>query len=117
MPGKWRVGGDQAMLFLASIRERLTIMPLDEDEYFRTVEDASTRGLAGGAIYDALLARCALIARAQTIYTWNVRRVRWLSLPGTTGELRAAKGAASGPGQSLRRWIRAMPPGPTRSNS
>ena len=48
MPGKWRVGGDQAMLFLATVRERLTIVVLDEDEYFRTIEDAST--LAVGAV-------------------------------------------------------------------
>jgi predicted nucleic acid-binding protein len=29
--------------------------------------------VAGGAIYDALLAGCALKAKAEILYTWNVR--------------------------------------------
>jgi predicted nucleic acid-binding protein len=73
MPGKWRVAGDQAMLFLATIRERLTVVALNGDEYFQAIEDASALGIAGGSICDALLARCALKAKAQAIYTWNVR--------------------------------------------
>jgi predicted nucleic acid-binding protein len=73
MPGKWRVSADQAMLFLATIRERLTIVALDADEYLQAIEDASALGITGGSIYDALLARCALKGKAQSIYTWNVR--------------------------------------------
>jgi hypothetical protein len=38
MPGKHRIGGDQAMLFIASIRERLAIVSLDGDEYANTLE-------------------------------------------------------------------------------
>jgi hypothetical protein len=30
-------------------------------------------GIAGGAIYDAMLGHCALKATAQTIYPWNTR--------------------------------------------
>ena len=30
-------------------------------------------GIAGGAIYDAILGHCALKAKAQTLYTWNVK--------------------------------------------
>ena len=78
MPGKARVSGDQAMLFLATIRERLTVIPLDEEEYFSAIEEASTLDVVGGAIYDALLAQCALKAKAQTIYTWNVKHFQRL---------------------------------------
>jgi hypothetical protein len=30
----------------------------------------------GGAIYDALLAHCALKAKADTIFTWNIDHFR-----------------------------------------
>ena len=71
--GRDRVGGDQAMLFIGNVRERLTIVSLNDQEYFRALEMSAALGIAGGAIYDALLAHCALKAKAQTLYTWNVK--------------------------------------------
>jgi predicted nucleic acid-binding protein len=71
--GRERVSGDNAMLFLENVRERLTVVSLDAEEYFRTIEASSALGIAGGAIYDALLAHCALKSKAQTIYTWNTK--------------------------------------------
>jgi hypothetical protein len=38
MPGKDRVSGEHAMLFLADIRERLQTVALDGDEYFQAIE-------------------------------------------------------------------------------
>ncbi len=61
------------MLFLEEIRQRLAVVALDEEEYYAAIEQASALGVIGGTIYDALLARCALKARADTIYTWNVK--------------------------------------------
>ena len=78
MPGKDRVSGDEALLFLGNIRERLTIVTLDPMEYFAAVESAAALGVTGGGIYDALIARCALKAKAQSIYTWNVQHFRRL---------------------------------------
>ena len=80
MPGKYRVSCEQAMLFLAEIRQRLTLVALDEDEYYATIEEASALGVMGGTVYDALLARCALKARAETLYTWNVKHFQQLGL-------------------------------------
>ena len=72
MPGKRRVSGDEALLFLGDIRERLTLVALDEQEYFQMAEaSAAAGGLASGAIYDAILGHCALKAKAEAIYTWN----------------------------------------------
>lgn len=71
--GPDRVSGDQAMLFLGDVRSRLKIVSLSEEEYFRAVQASSALGIAGGAIYDAILGHCALKAKAQTIYTWNMR--------------------------------------------
>ena len=72
MPGKHRVGGEQAMLFIGNIRERLTVVALSAEEYAKTLQTFAELGVTGGAIYDAHLAACALKARAATLYTWNV---------------------------------------------
>lgn len=68
-----RASGDQVMLFIGNICERLTVVGLDEQEYFQTLETAVTAGLLGGAIYDALLGQCALKTGAETLYTWNTK--------------------------------------------
>lgn len=73
MPGKHRISGEQAMLFLGSIRERLSIVTLDGEEYAEGLGAAATLGIVGGGIYDAMLAHCAIKAKVQTIYTWNGR--------------------------------------------
>jgi len=80
MPGKYRASCEQAMLFLAEIRQRLTLVALDGDEYYATIERASALGVMGGTVYDALLARCALKARAEILYTWNVKHFQQLGL-------------------------------------
>jgi predicted nucleic acid-binding protein len=71
--GRERVSPDEAMLFLGDVRERLTVVSLDDQEYFRALQASAALGIAGGAIYDALLAHCALKAKARTIYTWNTK--------------------------------------------
>jgi predicted nucleic acid-binding protein len=73
MPGKHRISGDQAMLFIGSIRERLSIIALSGDEYANALLASSALGVVGGGIYDALLAHCAIKANAEVIYSWNVR--------------------------------------------
>lgn len=73
MPGKHRISAEQAMLFIGSIRERLTIVALSGDEYADALQAASARGIVGGGIYDAMLAQCAMKARAEVIFTWNAR--------------------------------------------
>lgn len=73
MPGKRRISGEQAMLFIGNIRDRLSIVALDGEEYAEALHTSAVRGIVGGAIYDAVLAHCALKSKAQTIYTWNIR--------------------------------------------
>jgi len=81
MPGKRRVGGDAALLFLRDIRDNLTLVSLDQKEYFQVAEESAAVSLAGGAIYDALLGRCAIKAKAETLYTWNTQDFLRLSQP------------------------------------
>ena len=73
MPGKHRISGEQAMLFIGSIRERLSVIALGVDEYFDALQASAALGIVGGGIYDAMLAHCAIKAKAEAIYTWNAR--------------------------------------------
>jgi predicted nucleic acid-binding protein len=78
MPGKDRAGADEAMLFLGNIRERLSLIALTGEEYFKAMEASAAAGVTGGGIYDALLGHCALKAGAETIYTWNMKHFKRL---------------------------------------
>lgn len=58
------------------MRERLTIITLDEEDYCSTIASAVAQGIAGGTIYDALLAKWAIKANATIIYTWDLDHFR-----------------------------------------
>jgi predicted nucleic acid-binding protein len=73
MPGKHRISGEQAMLFVDSIRERLSVVALSGDEYVEALAASAAQGIVGGGIYDAMLAHCAIKAQARAIYSWNGR--------------------------------------------
>ncbi|HVA79579.1 MAG TPA: PIN domain-containing protein [Candidatus Binataceae bacterium] len=73
LPGRHRVSGEQVLLFLENIRERLSLIALTGDEYDAMIRDAAGAGIVGGTIYDALIARCALKAKADAVYTWNTK--------------------------------------------
>ena len=73
LPGKQRLSGEQVSLFLENIRERLATIALDSGDYTRALQEAALAGIVGGTIYDALIARCALKAKAGILYTWNVK--------------------------------------------
>jgi predicted nucleic acid-binding protein len=71
LPLRPRIEADQAMLFLESLRDRVTFVSLEGDEYLQTIAEISRRRLTGGIAYDALIAACARKARAAVLYTWN----------------------------------------------
>jgi predicted nucleic acid-binding protein len=87
MPSRDRVSGDEALLFLGNIRERLTIVTLHEEEYFKVMEASAAAGIMGGGIYDAVLGYCALKANAESIYTWNTKDFKRLG-PVVAGRLK-----------------------------
>jgi predicted nucleic acid-binding protein len=80
MPTNQRMEGAQALILLDDIRSRMTVVALDPEEYYSAITEASAEGVIGGTIYDAVIARCALKARATTIYTWNVGNFRRVGL-------------------------------------
>lgn len=73
LPGKHRVSGDQVLLFLENIRERLSIVALTSEEHSEALKDAAVWGVSGGAVYDALIAVCALKSGADCLFTWDLR--------------------------------------------
>lgn len=57
---------------LKQICDRVTLVSLTPEEYLSAIESVSTT-IVGGAAYDALIARCAVKAEAEVLFTWNVR--------------------------------------------
>jgi len=78
---------EQVLLFVQEIRDRLTLVSLDENEYVETIQQTAAAGFTGGRIYDALLLRCAAKVQAQTIYTWNLKHFQTV-VPGHAGRMR-----------------------------
>lgn len=78
MPGKHRISGEQAMLFIGSIRERLSIVSLSGDEY----ADALGHQLLSGSWAAASMMPCSRIA--------PLKPRRKQSIAGTGGIIRNA---------------------------
>lgn len=78
LPGKQRLSGEQVLLFLDNVIERLTPIELSASEYYQLVKICAERGIVGGAIYDALLAECALKAKVDVLFSWNTRHFQQL---------------------------------------
>lgn len=76
MPGPNRLSADQVLRILDDIRERITVIALDPEEYRSAIGDAAAEDILGGTVYDALNARCALKSKATVIYTWNLKHFR-----------------------------------------
>jgi len=72
LPTPHRASASEAILFLENIKARLAFISLDPEEYWRAIMHAADLNIVGGTIYDALLMHCALKAKANTIYTWNL---------------------------------------------
>lgn len=91
MPPSDRLLPDQALVFVEQLTKSLEIVALEAAEYLQTVTELAAAGIVGGAIYDGLIARCALRVKADIIYTWNTRHFqrfgpeieKRLRLPGT----------------------------------
>ena len=72
LPGSQRMTADEALLFVDDIGSRLTVVALGAEEFYAAIAAAANASIVGGTIYDMLLARCALQAKAEIIYTWDV---------------------------------------------
>lgn len=73
LPVKFRLRPEQALHAVQDVQARLTTIALNDAEYAEALSIAAEAGIAGGALYEALIARCAIKAKAQIIYTWNTK--------------------------------------------
>ncbi|HEY6248985.1 MAG TPA: PIN domain-containing protein [Candidatus Angelobacter sp.] len=73
LPVRPRITGANGAAIVKQIRDRLSLISLSEQEYVSTVDSASSAAIVGGALYDALIAQCAVKAKADVLLTWNVR--------------------------------------------
>jgi predicted nucleic acid-binding protein len=78
LPGSQRLSCAEALLFIQDLRKRVSIVTLSEEQYLNTMSSLVSAEIAGAAIYDALLARCAVQCAADRLYTWNVTDFRRL---------------------------------------
>jgi predicted nucleic acid-binding protein len=95
IPPPHRVSPDQAVEFLDSIRSRFSLISLDGDVYLAAIRDAALNQIIGGTIYDVLIARCALQAGADYIFTWNTRHFQRMGAE-VAGRVRAPPGNGDG---------------------
>jgi predicted nucleic acid-binding protein len=73
MPAPHRALPQQAILMIETAENHLTSVTLVADEYRQALREASSRCIAGGTVYDFLIAACALKIGADIIYTRNVK--------------------------------------------
>jgi len=78
---------EQVLLFVQEVRDRLTLVTLQEEEYVSAISNAAERGFTSGRIYDALLLTCAAKVKAEIIYTWNIKHFRMIA-PQLSGHIR-----------------------------
>ena len=82
LPLPSRVLPEQARILVEeSIGKRLEIIQLTSEDYLHALRLVADLGLASGAIYDALHARCAVKASVDRILTYNVADFERFQLP------------------------------------
>jgi predicted nucleic acid-binding protein len=79
LPVKPMIPAEQAMLFVQEVRDRLSLVSLDESEYFAAIHKIAEAGFTSGRVYDGLLLGCATKVKAKNIYTWNVKHFQSLA--------------------------------------
>jgi predicted nucleic acid-binding protein len=77
-PGKQRISAESAALLVQEIERKLTLVWLDGDECLAAIQRIAGMGILGGAVYDGLIAACALKANADVLYTWNGNHFKML---------------------------------------
>ncbi len=71
---------DSALLLEANFTgDSIEMVALGWETYRHLVRGAPARGIAGGSIYDAVIAACGLAAGVDALLTFNERHLRWLA--------------------------------------
>ncbi len=70
---------DDVLVFIESIRSKLTWVELSQQNYLRTLSVCAKSNIQGGRIYDALIFSAAEQANAKIVYTWNLKDFKLLA--------------------------------------
>lgn len=73
MPLPHRLAPEQAIQAIRVCARKLTLQAIAAEEIETVLEQAATLNVRGGTTYDYLIAACAAKAKAEVIYTWNLR--------------------------------------------
>ena len=73
LPVRPAISCEQALLFLESLRARVSPVALSAKEYAAALVQAARLGVSGGGVYDVLLLACARKCAADIVYTLDVR--------------------------------------------
>jgi predicted nucleic acid-binding protein len=75
LPAPHRISPENAVTLLDANWGGSETIALTAREYWKLLRSSASAGTAGGGFYDALIAACAKKARAQFLFTWNVRHL------------------------------------------
>ena len=82
LPPPHRLAPDVALRLIdANFVRGVTAVALDASDYRTLLRSASDEGVSGGRTYDAVIARCAHLARARTLLTFNVTHFERFAAP------------------------------------
>jgi len=79
LPAPHRLSPGDALALLDANFFGQEVVALDASSYRTLLSNAPARSIAGGRTYDAVIARCAVRARAAVILTFNERHFRGLA--------------------------------------
>jgi predicted nucleic acid-binding protein len=77
-----------ALRCIQEIRQKFTVVPLSEDDYFDCAARLADLGLAKNFIYDALIVLAAVKCDAAEIYTWNTSHFLRVAPAGVVDRIR-----------------------------
>src|SRR5579864_4317431 len=88
LPSPYRHTPEQALLSIEeNVLKHFKIISLLGTDYAAFLREAVGSGVQGGAIYDALLLKCALKGGAERVYTLNLKHFQTIAATDIVGKL------------------------------
>ena len=82
LPAGHRLSAQDALTLLETNWGEAEIVTLAPSEHWKALRAARDQSVAGGAVYDALIAACAVKGRVRTLLTWNLAHFERFAGPG-----------------------------------
>jgi predicted nucleic acid-binding protein len=79
---------DQVLEAVEHAARRFTPVTLALDDYLWVLRHVARAEARSGQVYDALILRCAELARVETVYTWNLAHFERVAWPTVAGRIR-----------------------------